>query len=256
MTHIVCEVVRPLTSSKRTVTRTVPARPAAHAERILAKAILSGRYPAGSSLPSERDLAIELGVTRPTLRVVLKQLDRDGFLTISHGRATRVNDFLREGGLNVLEAIVRYGPLPEGFVNDLLEVRLALAPAYARAAVERDPEGVARLLSEDRLPAGAADAFAAFDWRLHTGLAALSGNPVFALILNGFATFYEELACLYFARDEARQASCRFYTALLSAAQGRNAGAAEKRVRAAMLESVDLWAKTAAAARPGTKRRT
>jgi GntR family negative regulator for fad regulon and positive regulator of fabA len=253
-------VVRPLTSLKSgraaPAGRTLPVRPAAHAEQVLVTAILDGRCPAGSNLPSERELALELGVTRPTLREVLKQLDRDGFLTISHGRPTRVNDVLREGGLNVLASLVRYGgPLPEGFVRDLLEVRLALAPAYARAAVERDPEGTISLLAEDRLPADAPGAFASYDWGLHTGLAALSGNPVYGLILNGFASFYEELACHYFEREEARRASRSFYVNLHSAARGRDAGAAERRVRAAMLESLALWAKAETSRRGKRKKR-
>ena len=194
-------------------------------------------------------------MTRPTLREVLKQLDRDGFLTISHGRPTRVNDLPREGGLNVLAALVRYGgPFPEGFVRDLLAVRLALAPAYARAAVERDPEGTAALLSEERRPADAAAAFASYDWGIHTGLAALSGNLVYSLILNGFASFYEELAGLYFARRRARMASRRFYAELLSAARGRDAARAEEVVRGAMAESMVLWAGTETALRRKEKR--
>ena len=212
------------------------------------KALLEGRYPAGSSLPPERDLAAELGVTRPTLREVLQRLDRDGFLTISHGRPTRVNDLFTEGGLNVLAALVRYGgPLPEGFVKDLLEVRLALAPAYARAAVERDPEGTGSLLAEERLPADLPEAYASYDWRLHAGLAALSGNPVFRLILNGFASFYEEMACSYFAREETRRASRLFYAELRSAVLARDAGAAGERVRRAMAESLVLWGEAEAA---------
>ena len=83
-----------------------PQRPAAYAEEALVNAILDGTYPAGTTLPGERDLAAQLGVTRPTLREVLGRLERDGWLTVRHGKATRVNDLWREGGLNVLEAIV------------------------------------------------------------------------------------------------------------------------------------------------------
>ena len=37
-------------------------------------------------LPSERDLADKIGVTRTTLREVLQRLARDGWLTIQHGK--------------------------------------------------------------------------------------------------------------------------------------------------------------------------
>src|SRR5687767_8749538 len=120
--------------------------PARRAEAALVDAILAGRHAPGSSLPAERELAARLGVTRPTLREALQRLHRDGWLTIRHGQQTRVNDFWREGGLNVLDTVVRHGRVPPGFVGQLLEVRTLLAPAYARAAVARDGAAVAARL--------------------------------------------------------------------------------------------------------------
>ena len=44
-----------------------------------------------------------------------------------------MNDFWKDGGLNVLSSLVRYSAeLPAGFVTHLLEVRLAMAPAYTQ----------------------------------------------------------------------------------------------------------------------------
>ena len=47
-----------------------PKRPAAYAEQALVTAILEGTYPPGSTLPGERDLAAQLGVTRYSLSVI------------------------------------------------------------------------------------------------------------------------------------------------------------------------------------------
>lgn len=219
-----------------------PQRPAAYAEEALVTAILDGTYPPGSTLPGERDLAAQLGVTRPTLRETLQRLSCEGWLTIQQGKSTRVNDFWREGGLMVLGALVRYAEqLPVDFVPNLLEVRLALAPAYARAAVERSAATVVTCL------AGYADlddtpqAFAAFDWTLHYSLTVTSRNPVYTLILNGFAGFYEQMACLYFTQPEARSSSRAFYVALLAAARKGDAAEAERITRSVMRESVGLW---------------
>lgn len=215
-------------------------RPAAHAESELVGRILSGAFPPDSTLPAERDLAQQLGVTRPTLREALQRLDRDGWLEIRHGKPTRVRDVWREGGLNVLSAVVRFGAeLPPRFVTNLLEVRLAMAPAYARAAVEAAPDEVARLLSAR--PDDTAEAFADFDWRLHVGLAVASGNPVFTLILNGFGELYRMLAQPYFGDPAARQASSGFYDALEKAVRTGNAGRAEKATREAMAHSIERW---------------
>jgi GntR family negative regulator for fad regulon and positive regulator of fabA len=223
-------------------TWSAPQRPAAYAEEALVTAILDGTYPPGSTLPGERDLATQLGVTRPTLRETLQRLACEGWLTIQQGKPTRVNDFWREGGLNVLSALVRYSQrLPSDFVPNLLEVRLAMAPAYTRAAVEHAPAVVIACLTDQGHLDDTPEAFAAFDWILHHTLTVASGNPVYTLILNGFAGFYEQMACLYFARPEARSSSQAFYAALLAAARRADAAAAERIARSVMQESIALW---------------
>jgi GntR family transcriptional regulator, negative regulator for fad regulon and positive regulator of fabA len=219
-----------------------PKRPAAHAEDALLTAILDGTYPPGSTLPGERDLAAQLGVTRPTLRETLQRLDCEGWLTIQQGKATLVNDFWQEGGLGVLGSLVRHSRrLPPDFVPNLLEVRLALAPAYTRAAVARKPGAMAALLARHATLEDTAQALAAYDWDLHHHLTLASGNPVYTLILNGFADFYVEMAARYFATSEARSASRAFYAALLEAARQADAEAAERITREVMEESITFW---------------
>lgn len=219
-----------------------PQRPALYAEQSLVTAILDGVYPPGSTLPGERELAAQLGVTRPTLRAALQRLERDGWLAIHQGKSTCVRDIWREGGLNVLSALVRYNhALPPNFVAQLLEVRLALAPAYTRMAIERQPAQVADCLAEYAHLQDAPEAFASFDWKLHHILTVASGNPVYTLILNGFAGFYEQLATVYFKPRRAREVSRAFYAALLSAAQRGNAARAERITRQVMQQSIELW---------------
>jgi GntR family transcriptional regulator, negative regulator for fad regulon and positive regulator of fabA len=219
-------------------------RPAAHAEGELVSRILSRHFPPDSTLPSERELALQLGVTRPTLREALQRLERDGWIDVRHGKSTRVRDIWREGGLNVLAAVVRNGgPLPERFVTNLLEVRLAMAPAYARAAVHANPDVISELLHQKSRPGQDAEAFADFDWRLHLALTTSSQNPVFTLILNGFGDLYRVMAVLYFGAPAARRASAAFYDALEQAARKRQPERAEKVTREAMQHSLDYWTK-------------
>jgi len=226
------------------LSRTPPPRPATYAEETLVSAILGGRYPPGSALPAERQLAEALGVTRPTLREALQRLSRDGWLSIRQGKPTLVNDYRRDGGLNALTALVRHAPqLPRNFVRDLLDVRCALAPAYARAAVARDRAAVLAALADAGALPDTPRAFAAFDWALHRALTLASGNPVYTLILNGFAGFYEEMARRYFARSDARAASRAFYASLRAAAEAGDAPRAGQVTRAMMTRSLALWAK-------------
>lgn len=222
---------------------TAPPRPAAYAEEALVEAILDGTYPPGSALPGERDLAAQLGVTRPTLREVLGRLERDGWLTVHQGKATRINDYWREGGLSVLEVLARSPrALPPDFVLHLLQVRLALAPAYAGDAVQHAAAQVVDCLQGADALADTPEAYAAFDWLLHHALTVASGNPIYTLILNGFAGLYQRMALLYFSQPGARAASQAFYQELLQAARRGDPAAARRIVRRVMKASIALWA--------------
>ena len=219
-----------------------PQKPSAYAEHSLIAAILDGTFPPGSTLPGERVLAVELGVTRPTLREALQRLARDGWVTVRQGKATVVNNYWQDGGLNVLGTLIHHGDhLPSNFVTQLLEVRLNLAPAYTRAAVTNAPAEVSTFLrGADRLDDSPAD-FASFDWQLHRRLTISSGNHIYTLIMNGFGDFYEQLARVYFTSSDARSSSRQFYAALSKAAADQDADLAEQVSRAAMLESIESW---------------
>src|SRR4051812_42750149 len=64
--------------------------------------ILSGRYAAGDALPSERRLSEDLATNRHAIREALKRLQQAGLVSISQGQATRVRDWKRHGGLELL----------------------------------------------------------------------------------------------------------------------------------------------------------
>lgn len=220
---------------------TAPTRPKDHVEHTLLTAILDGTFAPGMALPGERTLAAQLGVTRPTLREALQRLARDGWVTVSQGKPTLVNDYWQEGGLNVLGTLVEHSDqLPPNFICDLLEVRLHLAPAYTRLAVDRQGPDLSHFLTaapvdDDPL------AFARFDWALHRQLTIWSGNPIYTLILNGFAGFYEELATRYFRPARARAVSSTYYRDLQALAAQADGEAAAELSRATMQASIALW---------------
>ena len=53
---------------------------------------LIGRLEVGQAIPAERRLAVELGVSRPTLRAAIDELVRDGLLLRRHGKGTFVSE--------------------------------------------------------------------------------------------------------------------------------------------------------------------
>jgi GntR family negative regulator for fad regulon and positive regulator of fabA len=215
-------------------------RPSEHTERSLITAILNGEYSAGATLPAERELALELGVTRPTLRETQQRLAREGWLTIRHGKATVVNDIWRQGGLGLLRTMAQYGEyLPEGFVVQLLEFRALMLPACARKAAANQPESLLEYLAAAPGVGAGSGAFAGYDWELQLKLTRDSGNLIYPLIFNDFAPMYAALARRYFDGVEGREASSAFY-AELAAAVARPEEV-ERVVRAAMERSAVVW---------------
>ena len=174
-----------------------PVRPAELLETRLINAILDEQFPINSNLPPERDLATQLGVTRPTLREGLQRLARDGWIEIRHGKPTRVRDYWREGNLAVLGAIARHmDHLPADFVPNLLHIRSLLAPTYARLAVKRAGKALVKYLQACQALPDTPEAYAQADWDLHYRLTTESGNPIFTLIFNGFKDLYPTMGQL------------------------------------------------------------
>ncbi len=220
-------------------------KPAEIAEQRLLQAILSGHFAVNSTLPGERDLAAQIGVTRPTLREALQRLARDGWLDIQHGKPTRIRDYWQEGNMGVLSVLAQMpSQQTPDFVAHLLEVRVLLAPTYTRQAMERAAPEIAALL------AGYADleesptAFAAADWDLHFLLTQRATNPIFRLLLNGFQDLYRGMAERYFALPESRKRSRAYYAELLNYAKRGAFLKAETLTRRVMEASLSLWKKS------------
>jgi GntR family transcriptional regulator len=85
---------------------------ATQAQQYLLGLIEGGTYQPGEQLPSETDLAGQLGISRPTLREALQNLEQEGVLVRRHGVGTFVANGFRdrlEGGLEQLESILELG---------------------------------------------------------------------------------------------------------------------------------------------------
>lgn len=215
-----------------------PLKPAGQAEQILIQKILSGEYPPNSNLPAERQLVEILGVTRPTLREVLQRLARNGWLEIHHGRSTRVREILSEGSLSLLGAATRVGPIDPSLIAGYQEIRILLAPVYTRQAIEKNSSDAHMLVqSLADIPEDAAGTALA-DWRLHYGLAVLSGNPIYALLLKDLQGFSEKVMEEVFANTGTSQKVRTAYRMIGKAARAGEPDAAEAIMRRILQDSL------------------
>jgi GntR family transcriptional regulator, negative regulator for fad regulon and positive regulator of fabA len=217
-------------------------KPAEISERRIITAILDGTFAMDSNLPAERELSVQLGITRPTLREALQRLARDGWLEIRQGKPTRVRNYWQEGNLAVLASIAQHEEnLPPDFVPWLLSARVLLAPAYTRQAIERNASQVESCLSNFESVPDDPQAFANYDWSLHRQLSILGENPFFTLFINTLQRLYEILGPRYFALPEARQHSRSWYVNLRTCARERAGEEALHLTERIMQESLELW---------------
>ncbi len=218
-------------------------RPSAYAEHQLVTALLDGTYPPGSTLPNERSLATELGVTRPTLREVLQCLSREGWIKIQHGKPSQVRDYWTKGGLSLLGTLADHSQyIPDNTITHLLEIRTLFMPAAAAQAAVAAPAEMATCFADSRHLDDTARAYAAFDWQWQVLATRRSGNPFFPLILNDFAAVFEKTGHHYFNESAARTASRSFYRQFHDAIT-QGAEDLEKLVEAAMRQSIQIWQK-------------
>jgi GntR family transcriptional regulator, negative regulator for fad regulon and positive regulator of fabA len=220
-----------------------PVKPAEFAENQLLEAILDGSYGPGDVLPAERLLAQSLGVTRPTLRETLQRLSKEGWVTIAHGKPTRVNDYLAAGGLGILNTLSRFNThfSPE-MTGYLLEARTLIFPGVAQQAAEKDPDAIQAYLVLGVSLEMDAKFFATHDWGLQMLMVEITGNPVLKMMFNDFSPVYHRLGQLYFTHPTARKMSLEYYGEL-RVALGDKKASVHGLVERTMVRAQRFWSK-------------
>jgi GntR family transcriptional repressor for pyruvate dehydrogenase complex len=115
----------------------------------LRRRIRGGEFPQGQRLPSERELAVQLAISRATVREALQALKDEGFVTTTRGRS---------GGYFVTDLVqpqelwyerIRENPRE---LDELFDFRIALETRSALlAATRRDGEDLAAMLDSIHL---------------------------------------------------------------------------------------------------------
>lgn len=148
----------------------------------LAEQIAAGRYPVGSRLPSEMDLAKQFGVSRPVLRQALAQLRAEGLVIARQG----AGNFVRRGNES---RRLDFGPLqniPD--VQRCLEFRCGLeSEAARRAAIVHDDDAIRSIaLAMDALERAIAAGGSAVeaDFEFHLTIARAARNRFFVTTLE------------------------------------------------------------------------
>lgn len=203
--------------------------------------IQQGNYKEGSRLPPERDLAQQLGVSRPSLREALIALEIEGSVEIRMG-----------SGVYVCSRALRRTPLPPSMGEspaELMQARGALEGAViVMACVNATPQGLARV--QESIDAMRADIAAgrdvmAHDRQFHVRIAEMAGNSVLTSLVG---TLFDErgspLASHMRNRLEGQPTwdeAVAEHEQILRCLQARDPLAAEAAMRSHIRAAADRW---------------
>lgn len=202
--------------------------------------IESGALRPGDRLPAERELAVHIGVSRPTVRAGLKALAAIGVVQARRGSGTYIPDgppALGSEPLSFLAALHGFSREEMYEARRILEVGAAgLAAERANAAqVEAIGVEVRRMFSALADP----HRFLVHDINFHRAIAAASGNPIVASLVEMVSVLYYEKRRRVVARASFRdlEDAARMHERIFDAISQRHAENARALMSAHLIQA-------------------
>lgn len=153
--------------------------------------ILSGTLAVGEKLPSERQLAESMQISRGVVNGGLAELEKKGFLEVHPRSGTYVADYRKKGTMDALISIMNYngGKLRNDEVRSILEVRIALDTLAVGLCIDRCPEEEIEIMRQhvesireaETIMSAVEGAYA-----FQNDLAMYSGNMLIPLVFHSF----------------------------------------------------------------------
>ncbi|WP_248742353.1 MULTISPECIES: FadR/GntR family transcriptional regulator [unclassified Pseudomonas] len=195
------------------------------------KLITEQGFGPGDALPSQRDLAVQLGVSRASLREALSSLSALGVVSIQPGKGVFVQspvDLPRGEGTPAWPFAAQASPLEIFQLRYALEGFAAGLAAVTLSTFDLDEleDNVAAM--REQLRAGDFEAAAKLDFEFHQRILRASGNQAMLSILTASAEIFLESQKLPFIRAERAMETWQEHRKILRALARRASAAAQK----------------------------
>lgn len=198
--------------------------------------IKDGQLIAGEKLPSERDLAGILDVSRPTVREALRALSILGILEIRHGGGVFVTSLEAGELLNPLDFFVSLNPQN---MFELFDARIEYEPMIAAIVATRisneDLTHLQELLDAQLADPDDANTFHDTDVEFHKTLLDASGNVFLSRVGKMLQFLGDQGRRVLQKENQVRRQSIADHQAIMAALHARDAQAAEKAMRQHMI---------------------
>ena len=150
------------------------------------KRIVDGELNAGDKLPSERELAIQFGVSRTSVREAMKALTLRGLIEVTPGRGTFITDQTSQALRHSMNLMFQVGKMDAN--RYLIELREILEPEIAAIAASRaTPENLAAMRESVEAMDQSMDEICTYieaDLDFHLALAESTHNPLILSLLD------------------------------------------------------------------------
>lgn len=187
--------------------------------------IISGKYPIGERLPSERDLAEQMGISRTVVRSGLAELSGDGVICQEGHRGSVVMDYRTEGKMPIVDAILTSGaPFSQQILEGYLGARILVETETARlAALNRTNDDLYQLFTIIRqgaeIPEEDTKALARQEYCFHKQVAVACGNVFYPIFINSMENtalrLLEEMYCADMCKRDILRLQENLYEAIL-----------------------------------------
>jgi DNA-binding FadR family transcriptional regulator len=210
----------------------------------LIRDITAGKYPAGSTLPNEQDLAGILGVSRPTLREAIKSLRGKSVVQVLHGKGMFVNPVSQWSALDPQLLAHRVGVDPS-LPKRLIEARRFIEAAACELAATRCSEEDLVTMREslsDMVAAAEADdvqGYVRADLSFHKVILSASQNPFIAALFDPIGQLLYVTRTQTSAHSEIREHAIEQHRRVLSALHSRDPEAARLAMIGHMTQTED-----------------
>ena len=162
--------------------------------------IVQGVLRPGDRLPPERELSLQLGVSRPSLRDAIKVLEGRGLLVTRHGGGTSVGNVI---GTIFADEFANLFRSNDRAITDYLEFRKEIDLIAGRLAAERATDADREILSSihDSLCDAAAhddrEGVIRHDTQFHIAIVAAAHNIV---LLHSMRSILEQMVPIFYQR--------------------------------------------------------
>ena len=200
--------------------------------------ISSGEYQTGARLPAERDIAKELGVSRPSVREALIALEVEGWVEIRTGSGIYVLD-RQSRSKNTVAPTTEWGPLE--LIRARRVVEGEIASMVATQAKRRDFAAMDLAIQSMQKDADRGVVPIEGDRAFHSAIVHACGNTVLMETVQSFwdsrrGPLFERLGD-YFETPKSWQSAIAEHHAILEAMRARDATAARSAMHAHMDKS-------------------